>query len=666
MSGLAGLWRAHDDWNAERLQHCARSMIHALRHRGAHDYAVWSDAAAAVSLSQCRQDGTVAAQPAASADGRYLLSWDGSLHDRVSLHRELVALDAVAGDACDTALLLAAIARWGLQRALGRCDGAFALSLWDRRERKLWLARDRVGERPLYYGWVGGDFVYASELKALHRHPRFDAAIDRDALSLLLRYDYVPAPHSIHRGVFKLAPGSLLCLNPAAMRAGAAAHDPERDTLTYWCARQRMSDAIARRAPLGLDEAVDRLEVLLQQAVAARRRAPSPVGAFLSGGTDSSLVTALLQAQSTLPVDSYTIGFDDRRHDECDWAHAVARRLGTRHTEHRVGGREALSVIERLPQVWCEPFADSSQVPTLIASGIVARRSPVALTGDGGDELFFGHGAYSRALRNARWNARVPAALRRFARGRNRGDAERGRLGGLAAVWSELQAEGIEDSYLQRVSRWRDPAAVVRGAREPRSVFQDPLRHLGEGDPADRVQYLDFRMDLPNGILTKIDRAGMACGLETRSPLLDRAVIEFAWSLPTALKHHRGEHKRILKKLLERYLPRELIYRPKSGFGAPVAGWLRGPLRDWAEHLLDESRLGRDGLFDAAAIRAIWTRFQGGERKWHTHLWSVLMFQAWREQRQLAAAIAPWMIAPRHEAAPPAQCVIQASGIDAA
>ncbi|MBW8810075.1 MAG: asparagine synthetase B, partial [Lysobacter sp.] len=515
MSGLAGVWRAHDDWNAERLEHCARTMIHALRHRGPHDYAVWSDAAASIGLSHCRHASGAAAQPAASADGRYLLSWDGSLYNRESLYHELAALDEVADGACDTALLLAAISRWGLQRTLSRCNGAFALSLWDRRERKLWLARDRVGERPMYYGWVGGDFVYASELKALHRHPRFDAAIDRDALTLLLRYDYIPAPHSIHRGVFKLAPGTLLCLNPAAMRAGAAAHDPERDTSTYWCARQRMTD----------------------------------------GGTDSSLVTAMLQAQSPVPVDSYTIGFDDGRHDESDWARAVARHLGTRHTEHRVDGREALSMIERLPQVWCEPFADSSQVPTLIASGIVAKRSPIALTGDGGDELFFGHCAYSRALRNARWNARVPASLRRFARSRNRDDAERARLGGLRAVWAELDANDVEGSYLQRVSRWRDPAAVVLGAREPLSVFQDRQRHLPLGDAADRVQSLDFRMDLAHGILTKIDRAGMACGLETRSPLLDRSVIEFAWSLPTQLKHHRGEHKRVLKKLLERYLP---------------------------------------------------------------------------------------------------------------
>ncbi|MGO4262291.1 asparagine synthase (glutamine-hydrolyzing) [Lysobacter sp. TAB13] len=638
MSGLAGVWRAHEDWDDERLRYCARSMIHALRHRGAHDHAVWSDAAAGLALSHCRAFEGGAAQPAHSANGRYVLSLDGALFNRESLYHELAALDEVAADACDAALLLAAIARWGLQRTLSRCNGAFALSLWDRRDRILWLARDRVGKRPLYYGWAGGDFVFASELKSLHRHPGFDAAVDPDAISLLLRYDYIPAPHSIHRGIFKLSPGAFLRLNPAAMRAGHGAHQPAHDTQVYWCARQRMTEAVGSRTELALDEAVDQLEILLQQAVSARMNAPRPVGAFLSGGTDSSLVAAMMQAQTATPVDTYAIGFDDDRHDESDWARKVARALGTRHTEHRVDGREALGMIERLPQVWCEPFADSSQVPTLIASEIVARRSPIAMTGDGGDELFFGHSSYCRALRNARWNAQLPGPLRRWAHRSGGARAERARLGGLRALWAELGAREVEDNYLQRVSRWRDPSAAVLGAREPLTVFGDPQRQLRIGDAADRIQFLDFQMDLPNGILTKIDRAGMACGLETRSPLLDRAVIEFAWSLPTALKHHRGEQKYILKKLLERYLPAPLIYRPKNGFGAPVASWLRGPLREWAEALLDESRLRAEGHFDARVVRGLWGEFLGGQRKWHTHLWNVLMFQAWWEQYGLGAA----------------------------
>ncbi|QWP75969.1 asparagine synthase (glutamine-hydrolyzing) [Lysobacter sp. K5869] len=657
MSGLAGVWRAQPDWEDERLRYCLRSMIHALQHRGAYAHEVWSDAAAGVAMAHCRER-QGAAQPVASADGRYLLSMDGALYERDSLHRALVALNAVGPQASDAELMLGAIVRWGLRRALARCDGAFALSLWDRQERQLWLARDRVGERPLYYGWVDGDFAYASELKALHRLPGFDAPVDRDALSLLLRYDYIPAPYSIHCGVFKLAPGTLLRMSFAALRAGASGHHPERDAQTYWCPRQRMAEAVELRGDIGADEAVDQLEILLQQAVTARMRAPVAVGAFLSGGTDSSLVTAMMQAQSSTPVDTYAIGFDDDRHDESDWARAVARALGTRHTEHRVGGREALEAIDRLPDVWCEPFADSSQVPTLIASELVARRSPIALTGDGGDELFFGHSAYCRAVRNARWNERVPASLRRLAPRRSGGEAERARLGGVRALWAELGAQRVEDHYLQRVSRWRDPAAAVPGACEPATLFRDRDGHLPVGDAADRVQYLDFRMDLPNGILTKIDRAGSACGLETRSPLLDRSVIEFAWSLPTALKHHRGEQKYVLKRLLERYLPNKLIYRPKTGFGAPVSRWLRGPLREWAEALLDESRLRREGHFDPRAIRTVWNEFQAGERKWHTHLWNVLMFQAWLERHRFAAAPAPAALAIAAEIAPSAPAAL--------
>lgn len=356
---------------------------------------------------------------------------------------------------------------------------------------------------------------------------------------------------------------------------------------------------------------------------------PLACGAFLSGGTDSSLVTAMMQAQSTLPIEAWTVGFDDPGHDESDWASQVARHLGVQHHLHRMDARQGLDLLQRLPQVWCEPFADASQLPTLLASELLGARKPVALTGDGGDELFFGHPSYGRALRNARLCGGLPDWVRDLARrSGNRMNVERGRLGGWRALVAEVAANDVEGHYLQRVTRWRQPAQVVLGAREPMTIFQQQDTAL----PAEaRIQLLDFRMDLAEGILAKVDRAGMAAGVETRAPLLDMEVVRLAWRLPQHLKYHDGEHKRILKHLLARYLPEPLVYRPKRGFGPPMARWLAGPLRDWAEALLDPQLLRNQGCFDAARVRGIWEAFLRGERKWHTHLWNVLMFQAWHQ-----------------------------------
>ena len=390
--------------------------------------------------------------------------------------------------------------------------------------------------------------------------------------------------------------------------------------------------------PVSSDDALERLEMVLHQAVARRTPRDGNAAAFLSGGTDSSLVTAVLQSQSTRPIDTFTVGFDDPRHDEADWADQVAARLGTRHPRHILRRGEAAALVAALPDIWCEPFADASQVPTLLASMLVANRHRVVMTGDGGDELFHGHGAYQRAIRNAAWNERVPAPLRSLLRRWPAADPERARLGGWPALRSELGADSVEGHYLLRVSRWRDPARVVLHAREPGTVFTDRGRWLEAGDPADRVQYLDFLMDLGNGILTKIDRAGAAHGLETRSPLLDPAVARFAWSLPGRLTFADGEHKWILKQLLSRHLPERLVYRPKMGFGPPVAAWLAGPLFPWANALLDEQRLRREGYFDAGKVARIWAEFCDGRRKWHTHLWPILMFQAWLERHRRAVA----------------------------
>jgi asparagine synthase (glutamine-hydrolysing) len=568
-------------------------------------------------------------QPLTSACGRFVLAIDGALCNRADLLQGLrLEHNSMASDA---ALILRAVARWGFRRSLSRCRGAFSLALWDAQEGNLWLVRDRAGQRPLYYGWIAGAFVFGSELKALFGYPQFHAEVDRDALTLLLRYGYVPAPHSILQGVYKLAPGHALKLDVSGLSGGAAAHRPAHAVCRYWCPRTEMETAKAspEQPVRDLVTATGQLDGLLRIAVASAGPQRGRIATFLSGGTDSSVVTALAQSQSVLPIDTFTLGFADPGHDERGWAAQVARQLGTRHTEHVMRAAEALERVPALPEVWCEPFADPSQLPTLLASSLVARHVPVALTGDGGDELFHGHASYTRALRNARWGQHVPAPLRRRLVAWQARDPERARLGGLAAVAAEAGARQVEEHYLLRVSRWRDPARVVRGGTEPPTCFTDPSQWLRTGSDADRVRYLDFRMDLGDGVLAKVDRAGRAVGLDTRAPLLDLEVIRFAWSLPDELKYAGGMYKRVLKAVLRRHLPDTLVDRPKRGFGPPLADWLAGPLRPWAEDLLDPVRLQREGHFEVRIVRGMWQEFCAGQRKWHTHLWPILMFQAW-------------------------------------
>ncbi len=636
MSGICGVVVRPGQCSAGLTQRLD-AMSATLRH-GGRAPSTWHDQIDGVAMARLHRVSGTPSSPQRSACGRYVLCLDGTLYTRAVLQREFATLVGASED--DATLLLLSIAARGLQRTLTECDGDFALAVWDRQEHVLWLARDRVGARPLYYGWCHGDLLFSAGLASLHGYPGFQAPINRDALPLLLRFGYIPAPHSIQQGIFKVAAGCVVRLTPAIRAAGAQAHCDHAGGRRYWDAREDIRAGIDERAhmPISSVDALERLERVLHQAVARRTPGDGNAAAFLSGGTDSSLVTAVLQSQSTRPIDTFTVGFDDPRHDEADWADQVAARLGTRHTRHILRRGEAATLVAALPDIWCEPFADASQVPTLLASMLVANRHRIVMTGDGGDELFHGHGAYQRAIRNAAWNQRVPAPLRSLLRRWPAADPERARLGGWPALRSELGADSVEGHYLLRVSRWRDPARVVLHAREPGTVFTDRGRWLEAGDPADRVQYLDFLMDLGNGILTKIDRAGAAHGLETRSPLLDPAVARFAWSLPGSLSFADGEHKWILKQLLSRHLPERLVYRPKMGFGPPVAAWLAGPLFPWANALLDEQRLRREGYFDADKVARIWAEFCEGRRKWHTHLWPILMFQAWLERHRRAVA----------------------------
>ncbi|WP_431634895.1 asparagine synthase (glutamine-hydrolyzing) [Dyella sp. KULCS107] len=638
MCGLTGMLLPSPEQPDDTLRALASAMNEALHHRGPDDHGIWSDAQAGIVLAHRRLSildlSALGHQPMVSADGRYVIAYNGEIYGFQTLRRELESFGAQFKGHSDTEVLLAGIARWGLQDTLGRCNGMYALALWDRHERCLWFARDRVGKKPLYYGWAGDTLVFGSELKALWHHPRFDNGVDRDVLTLLLRLDYIPAPHCIHQKTFKLMPGHVLRLDAAAVRAGSAAHDPFMAQRPLWDARERMRAALAQPFIGTTDEAERQLGALLRDSVGLRMVADVPVGVFLSGGTDSSMVTALMQEQSTQPVHSFSIGFEGSHHDEAPLARAVAQHLGTDHTELYVSGADALAVVPQLPAMFDEPFADASQVPTALLARMTRQHVTVALSGDGGDELFLGYRRYQRALRNWQWLSRMPGGWRRqMARFATRqGEAARG--GGLPALLAEMGAQGIGDVYRNRVTRWYDPAAVVRGARAIDCFYNLPDPLSGEGTPADAMMLADFVTYLPDDLLCKVDRTSMAVSLEVRTPLLDWRVAEFAWSLPLELKLHERESKYLLKKLLRRYLPSPMVDRPKRGFGAPVTAWLRGDLRAWAGDLLSPSRLAADGVLDVDIVAGIWHRFEQGERKWHTHLWNVLMFQTWLDYWQ--------------------------------
>jgi len=627
------------------LEQQARRMGDAMVHRGPDDSGVWADASAGIALSHRRLSildlSPLGHQPMTSADGRYVLAYNGEVYNFAELRVELEALGHAFRGHSDTEVLLAAITAWGLDATLQRSNGMFALALWDRAERCLWLARDRVGKKPLYYGWAGDTLVFGSELKALWQHPAFDNEVDRDALTLLLRLDYIPAPHCIHARCFKLMPGRVLRLDAEAVAAGAAAHRPDQMQQPFWNARERMQQALAAPFAGNEAEAEERLDAVLRDAVALRMVADVPVGVFLSGGTDSSVVAALMQAQSATPIHSFSIGFEGSHHDEAPLAKALANHLGCDHTELYVSGADALAVVPTLPAMFDEPFADASQVPTALVARLARQGVTVALSGDGGDELFFGYTRYQRAMRNWRMLGMVPAPLRSWMARHAQTQGEASRTGGLAALLAESGARGIGDVYRNRISRWRDPVAAVIGARGAGSFYDlaDPLH--GAGSPADAMMLADFSTYLPDDLLCKVDRTSMAVSLEARAPLLDWRVAEFAWSLPMAMKQRDGVSKYLLKRVLGRYVPQEMVHRPKRGFGAPVSEWLKGDLRGWADDLLDPARLAEEGVFNVAAVVPLWQQFKQGERKWHTHLWNVLMFQAWQAHwRSVRAEVA--------------------------
>jgi len=572
-----------------------------------------------------------------SASGRWVLAFNGEVYNHLELRSELDAKGAVPvwRGHSDTETLLAAIETWGPEAALRRSVGMFAIALWDRQGRELWLARDRLGEKPLYYGWQGDTFLFGSELHALRAHPAFTAGINRGSLVLLLRHNYVPAPYSIHSGIHKLPPGHWL-------RLGSDRRDAE--PVAYWSLAEVAERGTAAPFTGSDEQAVDRLAELMGASVRGQMVADVPLGALLSGGIDSTLVTALMQLQATQPVRTFTIGFDERAYDEAVHARTVAKHLGTDHTELRLTGADALALVPRLPAMYDEPFADSSQLPTHLVMQLARQHVTVALSGDGGDEFFSGYNRYflgPKLWRRVGWMPvplrdalfRLAPALPHALRARLGAAQADDKLHKLARVFSGYRITGIDDLYCGLVSEWSDAGDMVVDGRVPPNLLDDRNRWPRLSDPVARMMALDGLTYLPDDILVKVDRAAMAVSLETRAPFLDRDVVEFAWSLPMAMKLRDGRGKWILRQLLDRHVPRELVERPKMGFGIPLDDWLRGPLRDWAEALLDEGRLRREGYLQPEPIREAWKQHQGGQASFGYRLWSVLMFQAWLERQ---------------------------------
>lgn len=653
MCGIVGFWQPGAA--AEDTPRLLTAMECALAHRGPDDSDIWFEAGAGVGFGHRRlaivELSPLGRQPMHSASGRYTICFNGEVFNFGALCDELRRLGHSFRGHSDTEVMLAAIEQWGLVAAVKRFVGMFAFSLWDAQEQQLQLVRDRLGIKPVYYGLQQGAFLFGSELKGLRAHPAFGAGVDRDALALFLRLGYIPAPHTIHPGIFKQTPGTILSVH--RVQGGL-----EWREQAYWSARS-VAEA-GMRAPLRLpdDEAIARLDAALRDAVRLRMIADVPLGAFLSGGVDSSTVVALMQAQSARPVRTFAIGFSEADYNEAPFARAVAQHLGTDHTELIVTPAEAMAVIPRLPTMYDEPFADSSQIPTFLVSQMTRGHVTVSLSGDGGDELFGGYGRYpqtlelwqrmrllppsARAAAAALLRATPAAVLNRgfgwmapiFRRyGRFGADAQPAdKLHTLAGL---LQSRTPLEAYHRSLSFWPQPQTLALQSREPATAFDDPQAWATLPALYPLFMYLDLVTYLPDDILVKVDRASMAVALEARVPLLDHRVVELAWRLPMDQKVRAGERKWILRRVLDRYVPRTLIERPKMGFALPVFGWLRGPLRPWAEALLDERRLAAEGYLEPTLVRAAWKAQMEGRNR-GAALWNVLMFQAWLEEQTRA------------------------------
>ncbi len=647
MCGIAGFLDLEVGQSEEVLRHITAEMGQSLRHRGPDDRGAWVDVSAGVGFAHRRLSildlSAAGHQPMVSPTGRYVITYNGEVYNYLELRKQLQMEDPslrFSGHS-DTEVLLACIDRWGIETSLCKWNGMFGFALWDRENRRLYLARDRFGEKPLYYGWLRNTFVFGSELKALRVHPEFKEEINRDALTLFLRYGYIPAPFTIYKRIRKLPAATLLCIDSTK---------PQQDSpRPYWSLDEVVSQGKAQSFLGNTQDAVEALDLLLRDAVKIRMTADVPLGVFLSGGLDSSAITALMQVQTGRAVRSFSIGSSESEYNEAQYASRVAQHLGTEHTELYVTAQQARDVIPLLPSIYDEPFADSSQVPTYLLAKLTRKHVTVGLSGDAGDEVFGGYNRHAwsdrleRTLRlvphrirgvladrirqvpPARWNAifhgwghLLPRTLRQRMPGYK-----------LHKLASLLTAPNLESAYMGLTSHWLEPAALVPGAKEPQTLVTSPEVWPRLSSFPEQMMFLDTLTYLPDDILVKVDRASMATGLEVRVPFLDHRVVSFAWSLDLKEKVSKSQGKCILRRLLSRYVPARLTERAKSGFGVPIDSWLRGPLREWAESLLNERRLRDEGYFNVEPIRATWDEFLKGAAASQFHVWDILMFEAW-------------------------------------
>lgn len=641
MCGIAGFIDYGGQLSDGQIAATVTSMTEKLRHRGPDAGDTWVDNEARVALGHRRLAiidlSPQGRQPMTSADGRYVIVFNGEIYNYPAIRKELEEQKkqpAWRGHS-DTEVILTAVTAWGVAAAVKKFVGMFAFALWDRRERKLYLARDRMGEKPLYYGWHDGTLLFASELKALRAHPLFRPQLDRGAVALYLRHSYIPAPYSIYKGIRKLPPGTILTIEGGTS-----------DSTAYWS----LKDLAENSTPFTGEErenAVDILEAALREAVKLQMISDVPLGAFLSGGVDSSTIVALMQSQSGEAVKTFSIGFMQEQYDEAKYAKEVAKHLGTDHTELYVTPQEAMTVIPRLARIYDEPFADSSQIPTILVSELARSKVTVSLSGDGGDELFGGYTRYFWGDAIWRRIRLIPQSVRRVTSWGiksvplNTWNSIIGKSGTLIPAFRQshpgnkiyklahlMASETQEEMYKSLVSQWQDPQEIISAA-EHGTVLTNPIQWPSVNNFPERMMYFDMMSYLPDDILVKVDRAAMSVSLETRVPFLDHRLIELAWRMPLNLKITETQGKWLLRQVLYRYVPAHIIERPKMGFGVPIEHWLRNELRDWAESLIDPKTLSDQGLFHAGFINTCWQEHLTGKGSWHHGLWNILMFQAW-------------------------------------